>query len=198
MDKEEILLKEYELCDEQNRSMSHEIWTSTTIFMSANVILLTGIVYAAISSNLLAGIFSGCRYNTSIWPQIIPLGSILIVGVGIILIFFYWKGWLKRIKFLTIANYVRMRQIEKILGMRKNWLAFGYDLENDPNLSNPSNPPPEGLEKELEALRKEIPYARAAGFGGLIKIAGIVIWIWGTFGVVILSIMIYILCLHFF
>jgi hypothetical protein len=196
-DDNSALLKEYELCEQHVHSMSHEIWTSTTIFISATVVLLTGIVYATISSDLLADIFSGCRYNTNIWSQLIPLFSILIVGIGIILIFFHWIAWLKRMKFLTVVNYVRMRQIEKILGMRKNWLAFGYDLEDDPNLSNPSNPPPEGLEEELEMKRKEIPYARAAGFDGLIKIARIIIGIWGTFGAVILSIMIYTLCLHF-
>jgi hypothetical protein len=179
MDKEEKLLKEYELCEQQNQSISHEIWTSTTIFMSANVILLTGLVYATIRSDLLTSLFSWG--NTKILAQVASLGGIVIVGVGIILIFLRWIGWLKRMQFLTVTNYVRMRQIEKELGMRKNWLAFGYDIRDDPKLFNPSDPLPEGLTQELEALIREIPYAKPAGFIGLRKIAWIVIGIWGIF-----------------
>jgi hypothetical protein len=189
-DDNSALLKEYELCEQQNHSMSHEIWTSTTIFMSATVVLLTGIVYATISSDLLADIFSGCRYNTNIWPQLIPLFSILIVGIGIILIFFRWIAWLKRMKFLTVVNYVRMRQIEKKLGLKKNWLAFGYDVINAPNLSNPSKPLPKKCVKEIESLGEEIQYAKPAGFSGLVRIAQIVIVIWGLFSAVTLAVMI--------
>jgi hypothetical protein len=187
-DRNDVLLKEYELCEQQNQSMSHEIWTSTTIFMSASVILLTGLVYATITSDLLTDLFS--RWNTKILAQLAPLGGIVIVGVGIILIFLYWIGWLKRMQFLTVTNYVRMRQIEKELGMRKNWLAFGYDIRNNPKLSNPSDPLPEGLAQELEALGREIPYAKPAGFSGLRKIAWIVIGIWGIFILFIAGILI--------
>jgi len=119
------------------------------------------------------------------------------VGVGIILIFLRWIGWLKRMKFLTVVNYVRMRQIEKKLGMKKNWLAFGYDVINAPKLSNPSAPLPKKLVQEIEALGGEIPYAKPAGFSGLMKIAWIVIVIWGIFSVVILSIIVSAICLKF-
>jgi hypothetical protein len=51
MDKErrEILLKEYEVCQQHNDSIGSQAWVATTIFLTINVTLLGGILYTIIN-----------------------------------------------------------------------------------------------------------------------------------------------------
>jgi hypothetical protein len=108
--RDEILLKEYETCQSNNNSLETQVWTSTTIFMSFNVTLLSGLIYLILTNNI-----SVPEEN-----QQILYPFLLLVFIGIITILFLWINWLKRVKLMRYINNSRMRLIEHELNMWKN------------------------------------------------------------------------------
>jgi hypothetical protein len=178
MDRQEILLKEYEICEQQNNSIGHEVWSSTTIFLTVSVTLLAGLIYGTMTNDVFTKLF--CRGNINIWPIVMALSGVMIVGIGIIIIFCRWIGWLKRTEFLTRLNYETLRDIETNLGMEKNWLARGLDLKHASKKLDPLDEPPETVRNKLGKLDSKIGYAPPAGFVGLKCIACTVIAIWGV------------------
>jgi len=182
MDRKEILLKEYELCQQLIISIGHQMWTSTTIFMSVNVAILGWVAYGIITKGALVG--------NSIF-------LILALGLGIIIILVFWMGWINRMHFLTRINFRRMRDIEIVLGMSKTSMSNSLDewnrrSEND-RATVLENLPEEQRIKFNELLN-EFPskrwwdfwrtsrrYDPPRGFDGLKWIAVIMIIIWAIF-----------------
>jgi hypothetical protein len=183
-----ILLKEYELCEEQSISIGHEIWLATTIFLTVSVMSLTGLIYGAMTSN----IFSKGNVDTP--PQIVTimiLVGIVVVGIGIGISLWWWIQWIKRMQFLTRINYARMHEIEGCLGMYKNWLAYGFDLKNNPSAYRDSFCElPKELKEKINTLDKNVQYASPAGFRGLIRMAWTMIGVWGVFTIIVLFLII--------
>jgi len=173
MDRQEILLKEYEVCQQHNDSIGSQVWTSTSIFMSINVAVLGGVAYGIITKGI------PLEENTK-W-------LVLALGLGIISIFTFWMRWLNRMQFLTSINYERMREIEDELGMWKNWMARG--LDDWDKLSDDKK-------KKLTDLHTRYPrgipwwnnrfpaYRPPRGFEGLKWTARIVMIMWVSFIVI--------------
>jgi hypothetical protein len=156
MNRQEILLKEYEVCQQHINTLGTQNWQSAGIFLAADA-LITGFVF-------------GLKPHDE-WS----FAAVLAIGLAFIFIFLFWKLWLKRQKFVQLSLYVRMRDIEVELGMWKNWYAFLPDeFDSDEEIDNSTLP----KEKKgiIKYLRKY--YAKAAGYEGLVWIARIVMFSW--------------------
>jgi len=122
MDKDEILIKEYETCQSHNNNLGNQTWLSFSIAFSANVVLLAGIGYALIQK------------STNLEPIFAYMALVLFIIICIFL--FLLMRWRSRVKYLLGVNHMRMRRIEdEILDrdnessiiMEKTWLVYGYD-----------------------------------------------------------------------
>jgi len=174
-DKQEVLLREYEVCQQHNNSIGSQVWIATSVFMSVNVALFGSVVYSMISSSLLE-------------RNIKCLG--LVLGVGIIVILYCWKRWLNRMQFLTSINYERMREIEEALEMRKNKIAWSLDHWGE--LREEEKEEFKKLNERYprygwwEFLWKRFPkYAPPRGFEGLRSIVQILMVLWIIFIVLV-------------
>lgn len=119
-DKTEILLSEYETCQSHNNAIGNQTWISISILITVNLLILWQVTY-----NL---IFSGDELivkDESIWVLVI----VGVIGIIMIYILILFKKWHKRIDFMVWINNERMRQIETILEMWKNWRVYGLDLK---------------------------------------------------------------------
>jgi len=105
MGREEILLKEYEVCQKDSSSMISAHWTAAGVFLGINTAVLGAIAYGIL-----------LRHEKI---QLLVLG----LGVGVILIIVGLMFWTKRVSSLVNTNNKRMRQIERQLGMRKNLMV---------------------------------------------------------------------------
>ncbi len=162
----DILLKEYETCQSNNNSLESQVWTSTTIFMSFNVTLLGGLMYAVLANRIHA--------DTDM-KQIIWALSLLMF-FGIIAILFLWKEWLKRTRLMRYINNSRMRQIEEKLEMWKNRMIPIVDNFSSTGDSPLNNLPP-GVAKEIKEI-KDIFGKTKPGAESLICIVDVTIALW--------------------
>ena len=121
MSREDILLKEYEVCQSGNDAIGSQVWTSTSIFMSVNVSLLGALIYGLV--HYLA------KDGDAVTCPVLPLVCITILAIGLIIILICWKRWLNRTKFVRRINHKRMRQIEVELGMAKNRLLLEVEAK---------------------------------------------------------------------
>lgn len=162
--RQEVLLKEYEICQQHNNSIGSQMWVSTSIFISTNVALLGW---------LAKSIGSVENLNRLV------LLTVPVLGIGLILILWYWIRWVDRMRFLTRVNYERMRDIEYELGMQKNWMVRGLDVAHEKDKKG------ELENKEKEQFREAKQYYRrytpARGFGGVRRMAIILIILWSIF-----------------
>jgi hypothetical protein len=115
-DREDILLKEYELCQEANQHVANHYWLVVGVFMSVNTAILAAIAYGIMSGNFSA--------DTKGWLFFV---AVLVLGLGIIFILYCYRRYLIRVDFQILMNYERMRDIEIELDMWKNWRIFGLD-----------------------------------------------------------------------
>ena len=112
MDRQEILLKEYEVCQHDSSAMISAHWTVTGIFMGISTAVLGWILYSVISkSSSLESV----------------KGLVLVFGVVIIILLILLLLWMKRVDFLVQINNQRMRIIETQLGMSKNRIVDVLD-----------------------------------------------------------------------
>ncbi len=126
MDRQEILLKEYELCQQDIIDTSSRYWTIVNIFMAASTVVLGAIVAGVISGN-----FISKTYERTATLQIFVASLVVIVlGAGIIAVLVSLMSWLRRVGCLAAIAYGRMREIELELGMWKNWRVHGIDNWN--------------------------------------------------------------------
>jgi len=115
MDREQILLKEYETCQSHINSMDSQSWVSFSILISVNLLLIGQVVYNLVKKSA-------------------PINGhaelMIVIGLGVaaLIILFIFKHWHKRIRFMVLLNRERMRTIETRLEMWKNWRVYGLDL----------------------------------------------------------------------
>jgi len=155
--------------------------------MSANVALLAWFAYVIIKELPLPE-------NTE-W---LVLGLVTVVGIAIIAIFYGWKRWLNRMRFLKVSNYQRMREIETALGMWKNRRVYGLDkLDKPEKLTSQEKellareiadelrkfgiPMAHDLKKRVKWKRKHVGYAPSKGLEGSKPMAIITMVLWGIF-----------------
>jgi len=114
---EQVLLKEYEVCQSHVNSLGNQFWISISIFISVNAAILGGITYSLIAKNVT--IPNNAQYNTQ-W-------LVLLIGLGMILISLLLRFWQRRITFQININNDRMHEIEPKLGMSRNQLIIDLD-----------------------------------------------------------------------
>ncbi len=151
MDREEILLKEYEIAQHHLNALNAQVWLATSIFLSIN-------------SGVLAYIF---KQSLNSLDVLVPV-FVSVIGIIAILILALWKRWIKRVQFVHLITYHRMRQIEEALGLWKNrFVAALDDSKNDPS-------------KASKRLKEDCKYAKPAGFDALQCIARLLMIGWGV------------------
>ncbi len=176
MDRQEILLKEYEACQTHNNSIGSQVWVSTTIFLSINITLLGWLLHSIITKD---------AFGMSIVTSMTDLGNIIepnilgtkiattAIGIGIICILRFWKRWLKRMRFQTTVNFDRMGTIERKLRICRHTISRRLDK----TFKHEEHCTPE-QKRRFEGKRKFWNYFPASGFDGLIRIASILIGLW--------------------
>lgn len=113
MGREEILLKEYELCEEDNNASSSNYWTTVGIFIGVNTALIS-----AIGAGIIAG-FINPR-----WPSLVLVIAFGVIAIALVIIMHLW---LYRVNHLIGVNHYRMREIENELGMMRGTLVWMLD-----------------------------------------------------------------------
>jgi len=159
MGREEILLKEYEVCQQHINSIGTQVWQATAIFLSVNAAVL-------------AYIFQREWYGQDVDRFLLALG----ISVIFILVLYIWRRWINRQLFIQISVYTRMREIETELGMWKNWYALlPEELNSDEKVDKSTLPKnKKGIIKFLRGR-----YASPAGFKGLKCITVLLMIGWG-------------------
>lgn len=117
MDRNEILLKEYEICQEDNNAQSTRYWSIFGIFVSVNVVVLGALAYG-----LLNGDFLKRLSNITISYEIIAyysIANILIVAFAVLTVLL--KFWLDRINYLISSNHKGIHEIELELKMYRSF-----------------------------------------------------------------------------
>jgi hypothetical protein len=121
----EILLREYETCQQNISFHATRYWAVVGIFMAVSTAALGGLIYGALSSNML--FTTSCK---SMLPQILAIGTLIVIfGLGMIVMLVSLKRWIRRINWLIFAKYFRMREIESQLGMAANWMIDTVDQD---------------------------------------------------------------------
>jgi len=152
MDREEVLLKEYEVAQHHINALNTQVWLATSIFLSIN-------------SGALAYVFKQGQHGVD------GLLTVSVIGTILILILHFWKRWIKRVQFLHLITFHRMRQIEEALGLWKNRLVDAVDAFFDDSKKKSSE-----AGKKLEEKYK---YVKPAGFTGLQWISRLLMIGWG-------------------
>ena len=136
MDREEILLKEYEVCQRDADASARNFWTTFGFFVSFSTAIIGGMIAFGIRT----------QYINEIHP--IWLGLILIFGIIVLIVLCFLKSWLERVNYFIGSNNRRMRDIEIELGMEKNLRVWALDKWE--KLCREEN------KEQYETLRKKI------------------------------------------
>lgn len=138
MDREEILLKEYELCQHDKSSSSTSYWTLAGIFIGVSSAILAGLLYGIFANNslfqaLVKILFSLDEITNDIEIKQVKVVAVcmLLLGIAMIIIICKLWRWLRRTQFLAFRNDERMREIERILKMWKSHIIHGIDNANE-------------------------------------------------------------------
>jgi len=110
MDRQHVLLREYETCQSKINSIASQYWTIFSIFLPINTGLLVWLMSSIISRNSI----SQSGTNARLLVIVLGLGMILIIG-------FLWR-YFNRVNFIISISYYRMLHIEVELGMWSNRL----------------------------------------------------------------------------
>jgi len=161
MNRQEILLKEYEVSQQHINSLDTQVWQATTIFLLINV-------------GVLAYIFQKEKHDLN------SLLLVLVIGVIFIIAFDRWKRWINRAQFNQAIIYERVRDIEDELGMWKNWYIHIIDgLKAKKIKESDLNTLPKEKLNRIRQLTNSHKYAGVAGFPGLRCIARLLMIGWG-------------------
>lgn len=118
------LLTEYQACQSDINANSSSYWTMAGIFIGISAGIFGGILYSLLSNyDKFVEVFKSPTSSPSI---LIPIGITVLGGV-MISILCNLKGWLRRIQYLNVLNYKRMREIEVGLGIYKSWRVHSID-----------------------------------------------------------------------
>jgi len=134
---EQALLTEYQACQNDNSYSAQSYWTMAAIFIGISSALLGGFLYGLIqNTKLLRALLQEVIPNDAL-PQAWALCVIVtVVGGVVIAILYFLRRWLRRVAFLQQINFERMRDIERQLGMWKNWRVHGVANWKDGDFTN--------------------------------------------------------------
>lgn len=115
MSREEILLKEYEICQAESDASARNFWTTFGFFVSFSTAVIGGIIAFAVEKQAISKIHP-------LW-----LGLLLMFCILVLIVLFFLKSWLKRVNHFIGINNSRMREIERELGMETKQLIWVLD-----------------------------------------------------------------------
>jgi hypothetical protein len=162
MNRRDVLLKEYEVCQQHINTIGTESWQASAIFLLVN-----------------AGVLAYLFQIEHGEPH--TLFMVLIIGIIFILIFCFWKRFIKRMQFVQTITFERMREIEDELGLWKNWYVHILDELKSRNMEESDlNSLPKEKAHRIKQLRKSYEHARPAGFPGLQSTAKLLMIGWGV------------------
>ena len=110
MDRQQVLSREYEICQSKINSIGSQYWTIFSIFLPINTGLLVWLLSSIITRNSLSTFGTDVRLLA------------VVLGIGMILIITFLWRYFNRVNFIISINYYRMRHIETELGMWSNRL----------------------------------------------------------------------------
>lgn len=169
----ETLLKEYEVCQSHINSLGYQYWIGVGVFMAVNTALLGAFLYGIVQSNIDFRFFI-----IQIYKYLAPSLITIILGIGMIIILRSLIMWLKRINSNVQTFYVRMREIETILGMWRGWIVYGLDNWDNLPKSESNYLLKYHPQKWWEDLRKKGFYEPPRGFQMVKVIFTTLIVIW--------------------
>lgn len=145
MDREEILLKEYEICHEDNKAQSSRYWGIFGIYVSVNVAVFGALIYGLLNSDFLTR-FANAKGSYEVIAYY-AIAMILIVAFAVITVLL--KIWLDRSNYLISNNHKRIHEIELELGMYRSLKIHIIDkwhqkkqelkIKNNSNISENDN-----------------------------------------------------------
>lgn len=125
MDEEEILLKEYEVCQSDNNSKGNQSWISFSIIITVNLVLLAQVIYYLVITSSPSDGYSKL--------------FVIIISLAMVIILLLFKQWDKRVSFHIRLNHRRMREIEEFIKakkgdwlLQKKWSERSLDIHYDP------------------------------------------------------------------
>jgi hypothetical protein len=161
MGKEEIQLKEYDVCQQHINNMNTQVWQATSIFLLVNV-------------GVLAYVFQRVKHDFD------SLLIVLAVGIIFILVFHLWKRWINRAQYNMVVKWERMREIEDELGMWGNWYIHILDGLKSKEIKNEDlSILPREKQNKIKQLTKLYKSPGTVGFSGLRWIARLLMIGWG-------------------
>lgn len=136
---EQALLAEYQACQRHNDSAGNQIWVSITIMITVNLAVL-GLVL--INLILTSGPAEGGG----------RLIIVLLISLLMIYILLLFQKWNIRTDFINKLNWERMRQIEEVMHMLKNWRVHGLDCKYDKKRKREYNTLPDYVKTHIDNL----------------------------------------------
>jgi hypothetical protein len=128
--RQEVLLKEYEICQTEGDRADRAIWASTAVFFGISA-LGAGFVIERLLSDGITASTNVAEQSTS--QQSLAQWSALAVAVIAIVALEMWIVLLDRAVFVRRISYYRQSEIETILGMRRSRYVSYLD---DPSASH--------------------------------------------------------------
>jgi hypothetical protein len=104
-EKKEILLKQYETCQQDNQAQASRYWAILGIFISINTPIIGGLVVVLFNTNLTNAISNIADFS-------MKLPILFISLVGIFLITKFLQLWLNRVYYIVQNNTQRILEIE--------------------------------------------------------------------------------------
>jgi hypothetical protein len=127
MDRQEILLKEYETCQSVVNSIGSLFWIIVGVFMAINTALLGALLYVFLQRGGLQIIFKDYPTHSELL-QLRTLALVIVaLGVGMIMVLVFLKRYHRRTRWLVRVARERMLEIENELGIWQGWIVFGLD-----------------------------------------------------------------------
>lgn len=144
--REDNLLKEYEVCQQAINSSSQNYWLITGIFIGVSSALLAGLMLGVLSND---GLFNAITGKTTEDLQILRIVTTFL-GVPVIIIIIMLFLWLQRVNYLSDRTYERMREIELEYGMWKHWIILTIDKWKDKYIENLDDKAKEAIWSKLK------------------------------------------------
>ena len=125
-EKREILLKEYEICQQDNQAQLSRYWTIFSIFVSIITAVIGGLVYGLFNTNIIKTLLIGEDFPYTI----VKFTIIFIFLLGIFIITTFLEFSLNRVYYIIQNNIQRMLEIEIELDMWKELSIYIFDKWN--------------------------------------------------------------------
>jgi len=144
-DRNDILLKEYEVCQQDINLHISRYWVAAGIFIGINTAL-----WGVAAYNLIPITTSLIDTEWLIWPILV-----FIFGSGMIMTILFLERWGNRLNWLIRIKYDRMQQIESEVGMKANLTV--NDLDNWNNIPEVKKQYYDNMHKRFPPPPREFP-----------------------------------------